>query len=68
MFHFANLFYMRLVSGECRLALVLYRLYLGLAKTMRWCRCQIPSDKTQVTKHLNPHWRLRGWPDGSGWM
>jgi len=32
MFHFANLFYMRLVSGECRLAFVLYRLYLAWLK------------------------------------
>jgi hypothetical protein len=29
LFHFAKLFYMRLVLGECRRALVLYRLYLA---------------------------------------
>jgi hypothetical protein len=36
--HLTRFFYMHLVSGECRLALVLYRLYLGLAKTVRWFR------------------------------
>jgi hypothetical protein len=33
MFHLASLFYMHSVSGECRPAFVLYRLYLAWLKT-----------------------------------
>jgi hypothetical protein len=65
-FHFANLFYMHLVSGECRPARVLYRLCRTWLKRCAGAAAKILSGKTQVTKQsaLTITWLAR-W---SGWM
>jgi len=45
--HFASLFYMHLVSGECRPTVVLYRLYLTWLKRCAWCRCR-PANASEL--------------------
>jgi hypothetical protein len=49
---FARLFYMHLVSGECRLALASYRLYLAWLKRCAGQADEVRSGKTQVTNCL----------------
>jgi len=52
--HFAGPFYMHLVSGECRLALVLYRLYLAWLKRCSGAAAKVPVPQN-ASDQLNPH-------------
>src|SRR5262245_41646869 len=59
MFYFANLFYMRSVSGKCRAALVLYRLCLawlkrcaGAAVRSRPTRCKSPNTSIRIKNYV----------------
>jgi hypothetical protein len=58
MFHLANLFYMHLVSGECRPALVLYRLYLAWLKTSTGVMRLIIRKRRNLYEGIERSWSL----------